>query len=90
MDEFASRSNRRLETGYTYFLDKQGNTRTQVHSFPESLLRVGMFAEWFELRLGYNYIAQYDQIGAGPRIGTSGGEDILRNDQHRGPFFWPQ
>src|SRR5262245_32534693 len=45
-----------LETGYTYFLDSQAGTVTQTHSFPEPLLRIGMFAEWFELRLGYNYL----------------------------------
>jgi hypothetical protein len=65
-----------LETGYSYFLDKQSGTTTETHSFPEPLLRVGMLAEWFELRLGYNYIAQYDRTAGGPRIGTSGSDDM--------------
>lgn len=65
-----------LETGYSYFLDKQSGTTTETHSFPEPLLRVGMLADWFELRLGYNYIAQYDRTAGGPRIGTSGSDDM--------------
>lgn len=65
-----------LETGYTYFRNG-GGTVSQVHSFPEPLLRIGMFAEWFELRLGYNYLAQYDRTGGGPLVRTSGSEDML-------------
>lgn len=44
-----------LETGYTFFLDNDGNVKATSHSFPETLLRIGMFTEWFELRLAWNY-----------------------------------
>jgi hypothetical protein len=43
-----------LEAGYTYFFDESGGATSVAHSFPEALLRIGMFAEWFELRLGQN------------------------------------
>src|SRR5688572_5424118 len=33
-----------LETGYSYFRDNDGGT-FQTHSFPEPLLRAGLFAE---------------------------------------------
>ena len=47
-----------VETGYTYFLDGSGGTTTKLHSFPESLVRVGLFAEWFEFRVQYNYFVR--------------------------------
>lgn len=43
-----------LEMGYTYSFDNDG-TQTIGHSYPETLFRYGMFAEWFELRLAWNY-----------------------------------
>ena len=45
-----------LETGYTFFSDATNGLQNQTHSFPEPLLRWGILAEWFELRLGYNYL----------------------------------
>lgn len=47
-----------LETGYTFFSDSQLGVTTQTHSFPEPLLRAGVFADWFEFRLAYNYLVQ--------------------------------
>src|SRR5918995_1889969 len=46
---------RQLEMGYTYIYDDDGVTRTSAHSFPEFLLRVGVWADWLELRAGWNY-----------------------------------
>jgi opacity protein-like surface antigen len=43
-----------IETGYTYTFDNDG-TQTIGHSYPEALFRYGMFAEWFEWRLAWNY-----------------------------------
>lgn len=43
-----------LESGYTYSFDNDG-TQTIGHSYPEALFRYGIFAEWFELRLAWNY-----------------------------------
>src|SRR5262245_50962396 len=39
-----------VEGGYTFTRDAEGNTKTTDHSFPETLYRMGMFADWFEFR----------------------------------------
>lgn len=43
-----------LETGYTYVRDRSEGVLRSAHSYPEALLRVGLFADWFEFRLGQN------------------------------------
>jgi len=49
------RSNWQLETGYAYsHIDHYGRRQT-LHSFPDGLLRVGLLAEWLELRLGWTW-----------------------------------
>jgi hypothetical protein len=49
------RGRAQLEMGYTYIEDEEGDTRVLAQSFPETLLRVGMLAEWFEARIAWNY-----------------------------------
>lgn len=44
-----------LEAGYTYFFDRAGDDFTIDQSYPETLLRIGMLAEWFEFRIAYNH-----------------------------------
>jgi hypothetical protein len=44
-----------LESGYT-FSQKAGEQLS--HSYPESLIRVGAFADWFELRIGQNLMSE--------------------------------
>jgi hypothetical protein len=44
-----------LESGYT-FSQKAGEQLS--HSYPEALIRVGVFADWFELRVGQNLSEQ--------------------------------
>jgi hypothetical protein len=48
-----------LESGYTFA--EKGSVRT--HSYPEAVLRVGMFADWFELRIGQNFVTQAQTVG---------------------------
>jgi len=64
-----------LETGYTFIYDSEGNERTRAHSFPEALLRVGVLAEWLELRIDWNYLAEQSEIG-GAEDSISGAEDL--------------
>lgn len=52
-----------LESGYTYTSDRSGGARARTHSYPEVLLRIGLFADWFELRVGQNVISQSTQGG---------------------------
>jgi hypothetical protein len=47
-----------LETGYSIFSDRSNAQRTTTHSFPEPLLRMGLFAEWFEFRIASNYLIE--------------------------------
>ena len=44
-----------LELGYTFTSDDDGSHSTKSHSVPETLLRYGMFHDWLELRLGWNF-----------------------------------
>ncbi len=44
-----------LEAGYTFIRDRADGVSTHSHSYPEILLRIGMFADWFELRVGQNF-----------------------------------
>jgi hypothetical protein len=48
-----------LESGYTF--TKNGGSFAS-HSYPEALLRAGMFADWFEFRIGRNFIDQRQSV----------------------------
>jgi len=65
-----------LEMGYTYFRDRdRAGALTQSHSYPELLARVGLFAEWFELRVGQNFGTAIT-TGGGPRTRVNGASDL--------------
>src|SRR5262249_14383916 len=61
-----------LESGYT-FMEKRSSFSSQT--YPEALLRVGMFAEWFELRIGQSFLRQ-EQTVAGRTTRESGPQDL--------------
>jgi hypothetical protein len=44
-----------VEMGYTYAYDQDGADQTISHGYPEALFRIGMLAEWFELRVAQSY-----------------------------------
>jgi hypothetical protein len=46
-----------LETGYTFTTIRDSGITTNTHSYPEAELRIGMFADWFELRLTQNFLS---------------------------------
>ena len=60
-----------VENGYTYSFDDDGTDQTIGHSYPESLWRIGVLADWLELRCAYNY-ANEEVNGAS----VSGSEDL--------------
>lgn len=64
-----------LETGYTFFHDNDGVTNFNGHSFPEMLLRMGVFADWLELRFAWNFSHEQLRTG-GVQTNTSGLDDI--------------
>lgn len=64
-----------FENGYTFFVDGAGGETTELHSFPETLVRVGLFRDWFEFRAQYNAFAiDVDSPSGG---GTTQGSDDL-------------
>jgi len=64
-----------IEGGYTFTHNDDDGLKTNSHSFPETLLRVGMFADWFEFRMDWNYAIERNEIG-GLAFTDSGGEDL--------------
>lgn len=52
-----------VETGYTFYSDSAAGTTTELHSYPETLVRAGLFQEWFEFRVQYN---AFSESVAGP------------------------
>jgi hypothetical protein len=65
-----------LETGYTYTFDDDGANSTRSHSYPESLLRVGMLADWFEFRVDWNFGEEGINDFGGGITSNSGAEDL--------------
>ena len=64
-----------VEAGYTYFRDRANGVTTHAHSYPEILTRIGLFADWFELRIGQNFASETIR----PRTagtGASGAQDL--------------
>lgn len=62
-----------LEGGYTFVRDRNAGERVVLHSYPELLLRIGMFAEWFEFRIGQNFGSENDSTAASS---IRGGQDL--------------
>lgn len=66
-----------LETGYSFFFDRDSGIAKVRHSWPEPLLRIGMLADWFELRLGTNYLTETQSGSMIGRSRSTGFEDML-------------
>lgn len=64
-----------LESGYTYSRNKEAGIQGS-HSYPEALFRIGLFADWFELRIGQNFSNTRTLGTDGGVFDTSGGEDL--------------
>lgn len=47
-----------LEIGYTYTLDDNGTDQTISHTYPEPLFRIGVLADWLELRIAQNVTSE--------------------------------
>jgi hypothetical protein len=65
-----------LESGYTFTYNDDEPTTTKEHSYPELLLRVGMFAEWCELRLGWNYGNSAESVFGAGDLDLEGAQDL--------------
>lgn len=65
-----------IEAGYTYSHDASNVGNSTNHSYPETLLRVGILAEWLEARVAWNYASANDTIFGAGRTMESGSEDL--------------
>ncbi len=65
-----------LEGGYTFTYDNAKGIRTADHSFPETLLRVGVLADWLEFRADWNYEVQQTKVGGFTNT-ESGADDLI-------------
>jgi len=65
-----------IEGGYTYTYDEHETGHTSEHSFPEALFRIGMFADWFEARIGWNYGSSAATVFGAPDENLAGAEDL--------------
>jgi hypothetical protein len=64
-----------IETGYTFSSDSEDGVHTINHSFPETLLRVGVLADWLEFRAEWNYEIERARVG-GVSETRSGADDM--------------
>ena len=64
-----------LEMGYTYIEDRENGVTRRQHSYPEMLLRVGLWVDWLELRVGQNFGNERTRTGA-DRTSFAGAEDL--------------
>lgn len=65
-----------VEGGYTFTYNDDGEGVTKSHSYPETLFRVGMFADWFELRLAWNYGESAETVFGAEDTNLEGAEDL--------------
>lgn len=65
-----------LESGYSYFHDRNAGVTSEGHSFGEALLRLGIFAEWFELRLADGYLMERTRDPANGDVRIRGFDDL--------------
>jgi Putative MetA-pathway of phenol degradation len=65
------RDTAQLEMGYTYSYDHNGTDKSLEHSIPETLLRYGVFEDWLELRVAWNYAD-----GGENGINANGADDL--------------
>lgn len=67
-----------VEMGYTFTLDESDGVRSVQHSYPEMLWRIGLFADWFEFRIAYNFGANNVSLNGVPVVpgAPDGSEDL--------------
>jgi hypothetical protein len=65
-----------LEAGYTYTYDSTPTSSSREQTFPEALLRVGLLAEWLELRIAWTHAEVRDTEFGGAVTHASGSEDM--------------
>jgi len=65
-----------VELGYTYFRDEDNGTVEEVHTYPEMLWRIGILADWLELRIAHTQLSQATDFPILPDENAAGGGDL--------------
>ncbi len=67
-----------LETGYSIYRDRTPDARLTGHSYPDAVLRVGLFADWFEFRIGQSFASftTTPTNGGGAPVTQDGAQDL--------------
>ena len=65
-----------LEMGYDYTYDHDSVASHISHEYPQSLLRIGMFENWFEARVSWSQLQVTDRVFGGARTTVVGSEDM--------------
>lgn len=65
-----------FELGYSFTSDDDGVTETLSHSYPQLLVRIGLFADWFEIRLEQDCASETVTAG-GVSDSANGAQDLL-------------
>jgi len=82
-----------LEAGYTCVRDHAAGAVRVAQTYPEALLRIGLFADWFELRLGNTYVHSRTTAFGQTTEHRSGMDDLylgakLALTEQKG--YWPE
>jgi Putative MetA-pathway of phenol degradation len=59
-----------LESGYTYY-GPRSTEYQQLQTYPEALLRIGLFADWFEFRIGQSLASERVRVPDPPAAGPT-------------------
>ena len=62
--------------GYDYTYDHDSVASHISHEYPQSLLRIGMFENWFEARVSWSQLQDTDRVFGGARTTVVGSEDM--------------
>jgi len=70
-----------LETGYTFYHDRGTEGNFTGHTYPDAVLRLGMFAEWFEFRIGQSFSNLRTSPAAGANTPVSQATEVQTGAQ---------
>jgi len=62
--------------GYTFTRDKEPGGEVKSQTYPETLFRIGMLADWFELRIGYTFAEEKTKNAPAGNGRVRGNDDL--------------
>lgn len=61
-----------IESGYRYTYDNNGTNQVIGHTYPDTVIRLGVLRDWIELRVGWSYSNERTN-----GVDNSGSEDLV-------------